>query len=63
MRDGSRTGRVTMTGPACFSSNWIYRRKRMPRLEPGDVLAILDAVTDAALDALADLPAEIWRTD
>ncbi len=35
-------GRVDMVGPACFSSNWIYRKKRMPELSPGDVIAILD---------------------
>ena len=34
---------VRMVGPVCFASNWIYRRKRMPALQPGDVLAVMDA--------------------
>lgn len=33
---------VTMVGPVCFSSNWIYRKKRMPQMKPGDVIAIMD---------------------
>jgi len=34
---------VTMVGPVCYSTDWIYRNKRMPPIEPGDVLAVLDA--------------------
>ncbi|UCG86478.1 MAG: hypothetical protein JSW71_21700 [Gemmatimonadota bacterium] len=33
----------TLVGPVCFSADWIYRNKRMPRIEPGDVLAVCDA--------------------
>lgn len=33
----------TMVGPVCFSADWIYRNKRMPPIEPGDVLAVCDA--------------------
>ncbi|MBI3780325.1 MAG: hypothetical protein HY278_04595 [candidate division NC10 bacterium] len=34
---------VRMVGPVCFSSNWIYRRKKMPPLKPGDVIAVMDS--------------------
>ena len=33
----------TLVGPVCFSADWIYRNKRMPSIEPGDVLAVCDA--------------------
>ncbi len=33
---------VTMVGPVCYSTDWIYRNKRMPPIEPGDVIAVLD---------------------
>ena len=33
----------TLVGPVCFSADWIYRNKRMPPIEPGDVLAVCDA--------------------
>lgn len=49
--------RVTLVGPVCFSSNWIYRNKRMPVLEPGDVLAIMDSgAYFLALEANFDFP-------
>jgi len=38
-----RSSRYTIVGPACFSADWICRNKRMPRLDPGDVLAVCDA--------------------
>jgi diaminopimelate decarboxylase len=38
-----RTERYTIVGPVCFSADWIYRNKRMPQIEPGDVLAVCDA--------------------
>ncbi|MBI2000821.1 MAG: hypothetical protein HYS69_06530 [candidate division NC10 bacterium] len=34
---------VALVGPVCFSSNWIYRRKKMPVLKPGDVIAVMDS--------------------
>ena len=33
----------SLVGPVCFSADWIYREKRMPRIVPGDVLAVCDA--------------------
>ena len=38
-----RTERYTLVGPVCFSADWIYRNKRMPPIEPGDVIAVCDA--------------------
>ena len=38
-----RTERYTIVGPVCFSADWIYRNKRMPETQPGDVLAVCDA--------------------
>ncbi len=34
---------VALVGPVCFASNWIYRRKKMPALKPGDIIAIMDS--------------------
>jgi diaminopimelate decarboxylase len=34
--------KVTITGPGCFSADVVYRNKRMPKVDAGDVLAILD---------------------
>ena len=34
---------VTMVGPICYSTDWIYRNKAMPPIHPGDVLSVLDA--------------------
>ncbi len=33
---------VTMVGPICYSTDWIYRNKAMPPIRPGDVLSVLD---------------------
>jgi diaminopimelate decarboxylase len=33
---------VTMVGPICYSTDWIYRNKAMPPIHPGDVLSVLD---------------------
>lgn len=41
--DAPRTELYTLVGPVCFSADWIYRNKRMPPIEPGDVLAVCDA--------------------
>jgi diaminopimelate decarboxylase len=38
-----RTERYSIVGPVCFSADWIYRNKRMPPIEPGDVIAVCDA--------------------
>ena len=35
-------GRVTLTGPACFAGDLIYRNITMPRIGPGEVLSIMD---------------------
>ena len=34
--------KVTITGPGCFSADVVYRNKLMPKVEAGEVLAILD---------------------
>lgn len=36
-------GKVTLTGPACFSGDVIYRGKHMPKVQRGEVIAIMDA--------------------
>ena len=33
---------VTMVGPICYSTDWIYRNKAMPPIHPDDVLSVLD---------------------
>jgi len=38
-----RTERVTITGPVCFAGDVVYRNKKMPVVDPGDVLAIMDS--------------------
>jgi diaminopimelate decarboxylase len=35
--------KATITGPACFAGDIIYRNKPMPRVDRGEVLAIMDA--------------------
>ena len=42
---------VTMVGPVCYATDWIYRNKPMPPVHPGDVLAVLD--TGAYFSVLA----------
>jgi diaminopimelate decarboxylase len=34
--------KVNIIGPACFSGDIVYRNKWMPRVEPGEVIAIMD---------------------
>jgi diaminopimelate decarboxylase len=34
--------KVTITGPGCFSADVVYRNKPMPKVDAGNVLAILD---------------------
>lgn len=36
-------GRATIVGPACFAGDVVYRNKPMPRVEPGEVLAVMDS--------------------
>jgi len=38
-----RTQNVTIIGPVCFASDVVYRNKRMPEVNPGEVLAIMDS--------------------
>lgn len=38
-----RTEKVTIIGPACFAGDVVYRNKRMPRVQVGEVLAIMDS--------------------
>ncbi len=38
-----RTEKVTIVGPACFAGDVVYRNKRMPRVHPGEVIAIMDS--------------------
>jgi len=37
-----RTEKVTIVGPVCFSGDIVYRNKPMPRVDPGEVLALMD---------------------
>lgn len=37
------SGRVTITGPGCFSADVVYRNKPMPQITPGEVIAIMDS--------------------
>lgn len=34
---------VTIVGPACFGGDIVYRRKRMPVVHPGEVIAVMDS--------------------
>jgi diaminopimelate decarboxylase len=38
-----RTETVTIIGPVCFATDIVYRRIRMPRIAPGEVIAIMDS--------------------
>lgn len=38
-----RTETVTIIGPVCFATDIVYRRIRMPRVAPGEVIAIMDS--------------------
>ncbi len=38
-----RSERVTIVGPACFAGDIVYRNKRMPVVNPGEVIAIMDS--------------------
>ncbi len=38
-----RDREATIVGPACFGGDVVYRRKRMPEVRPGEVLAVMDA--------------------
>jgi diaminopimelate decarboxylase len=37
------TNRVHIAGPGCFAADLVYRNKPMPRLHPGDVIAVMDS--------------------
>jgi diaminopimelate decarboxylase len=38
-----RTERVTIVGPVCFASDVVYRNIRMPEVQAGEVIAIMDS--------------------
>lgn len=38
-----KTEKVTIVGPVCFASDIVYRNKWMPRVYPGEVIAIMDS--------------------
>lgn len=38
-----RAGKVTLIGPVCFAADVIYRHIRLPRLSPGETLAVMDS--------------------
>lgn len=41
--EAAHTHRYDLVGSACFSADWLYRRKPLPELRTGDVLAVCDA--------------------
>jgi len=38
-----RTEYATINGPGCFAADQVYRNKRMPPVQPGEILAIMDS--------------------
>jgi diaminopimelate decarboxylase len=38
-----RTEKVTISGPACFAADTVYLNKPMPKVAPGEVLAVMDS--------------------
>jgi GNAT superfamily N-acetyltransferase len=41
--EAAPTHRYDLVGGACFSADWLYRGIRLPKLQPGDILAVCDA--------------------
>jgi diaminopimelate decarboxylase len=41
--DRKISGKVTITGPGCFTADVVYRNKSMPEIKPGEIIAILDS--------------------
>ena len=39
----ARTEAATIIGPACFASDIVYRNVRLPRISPGEVIAVMDS--------------------
>jgi diaminopimelate decarboxylase len=37
------SGKVTITGPGCFSADVVYRNISMPQISPGEIIAIMDS--------------------
>jgi diaminopimelate decarboxylase len=37
------SGRATINGPGCFAADIVYHSKLMPRVQPGEVLAVMDS--------------------
>ena len=38
-----RTERASIIGPACFAGDIVYRNKHMPRVYPGEIIAVMDS--------------------
>lgn len=38
-----RSEKVTISGPVCFAADTVYRNKSMPKVAPGEILAIMDS--------------------
>lgn len=38
-----RTETATIIGPVCFASDIVYRNARLPRISPGEVIAVMDS--------------------
>jgi diaminopimelate decarboxylase len=38
-----RTQTATIIGPVCFASDIVYRNARLPRIAPGEVIAVMDS--------------------
>ena len=38
-----RKEKVSIIGPGCFASDIVYRNKRMPKVHPGEILAVMDS--------------------
>lgn len=38
-----KSEKITIIGPVCFASDIVYRNKLMPRVQPGEVLAVMDS--------------------
>jgi len=38
-----RKSNATIIGPACFAGDVVYRNKKMPEVNPGEVLAVMDS--------------------
>lgn len=39
----ARTAKATIVGPSCFAADFVYRNKLLPRVHPGEILAVMDS--------------------